>query len=218
MSKASGYADKPEDYFSGARTDIVDSLSSDNSRGILELGCGEGVLGAYARASGKCGLYVGIEFSPAAAAVARGRVDELYCVDVEEFDPPFKEGFFDVLIANEVLEHLVDPWRIVKQYRRYLKDGAMVFASCPNVAHRATIGMLLRGDWSLEDSGRMDRTHLRWFTPKTFREMFELAGYEVTKVKALVEPGSRAKVFNALTGGKLAHLTVSQIALEARAR
>jgi hypothetical protein len=68
-----------------------------------------------------------------------------------------------VLIAGEVLEHLVDPWVALKRLRRFLRPDALAMASSPNVPHHSTIRMLLKGERTLANSGRMDRTHLRWY-------------------------------------------------------
>jgi 2-polyprenyl-3-methyl-5-hydroxy-6-metoxy-1,4-benzoquinol methylase len=209
------YADKQVGYFTGERA-IIDGLSVDPTRSVLEIGCGDGATGAYAKQVGKCGRYVGIELVAAAAQIASRVLDEVHTANIETFEPPFVPGAFDVLIASEVLEHLVDPWAVLRKLRPYLKPGAMIFASSPNVAHRSVLGMLLAGGWDLAPEGVMDRTHLRWFTPRTYAAMFTECGYDVLSVGPLARPSAKAKVFNALTGGKLAHLLFTQIMLTAR--
>jgi len=212
------YRDKALRYYSGLRTDIIDQLSADSDRSILEIGCGDGSTGEYAHLAGKCGRYVGVELSPDAAKTAASRIDQVVVGNVESLSFEFEESSFDVLIASEVLEHLVDPWRVLEKLRIYLKPSAAVFASSPNVAHRSTLAMLLRGRWDLTADGRMDRTHLRWFTPATYAEMFEQSGYEVVSVRPLAEPGRLARFINLLTGNRWSYLFVSQIMVEARVR
>ena len=171
-SLSPSYEGKDQRYFSGVRKDLIDRLGVDANRAILEIGCGDGSTGAYAKQQGKCGLYVGVELFPDAASVAKGVIDRVYNANIESFDIPEPPSSFDVLIAGEVLEHLVDPWVALKRLRRFLRPGALAMASSPNVAHHSTISMLLKGEWTLANSGRMDRTHLRWFTPKSYAEMF----------------------------------------------
>src|SRR4030095_8026712 len=96
---------------------------------------------------------------------------------------------------------------------RLLRSRGRVFASSPNVSHHSVIRQLLRGRWQLEDSGIMDRTHLRWFTPSTFRALFEDAGIIVDHVGPVVPPTAKARLINAVTGGALAHLFIMQINL-----
>jgi len=216
MATATDYADKDKAYFTGERRDLIDRLSPDPTRAILEIGCGDGATGRYARDQGKCGRYVGIELFPEAAALARAVLDEVHVANVETFAPPWPVASFDVLIASEVLEHLANPVEVLKVLRSVLRPGAQVYASSPNVAHKSAIAMLLKGDWRLEDRGRMDRTHLRWFTPRSYAAMFEECGYLVDEVAPLVAPGWKAGLINLLTGGRFAYLFMSQIVLAAR--
>jgi 2-polyprenyl-3-methyl-5-hydroxy-6-metoxy-1,4-benzoquinol methylase len=210
------YEGKEQRYFSGVRKDLIDRLGVDANRAILEIGCGDGSTGAYAKQQGKCGLYVGVELFPDAANVAKAVIDRVYNANIESFDIPEPPSSFDVLIAGEVLEHLVDPWVALKRLRRFLRPGALAMASSPNVAHHSTIRMLLKGEWTLANSGRMDRTHLRWFTPKSYAEMFRACGFEVVSTEPLSELGPRAKLANRLTAGRLEHLFIGQIVVVAK--
>ncbi len=217
MSRHESYRTKPDAYFNGERRDLVDRLTNDPQRSILEIGCGDGATGAYAKAAGKCGRYVGLELSEDAAKIASRVLDQVVVGDIETMsDLPSEPGGFDVLIASEVLEHFVDPWAALRRLHPLLKPGATVFASSPNVAHRSVMAMLLRGGWDLAEDGRMDRTHLRWFTPKTYAGLFRDSGYQVVSVWPLRRPGPLGRLVGALSRGRLTHLFISQIVLEAR--
>jgi 2-polyprenyl-3-methyl-5-hydroxy-6-metoxy-1,4-benzoquinol methylase len=215
-SLSPSYDGKDPRYFAGVRKDLIDRLDADSSRAILEIGCGDGSTGAYAKRLGRCGLYVGVELFPEAAGIAATAIDRVYNANIESFDIPEPPGSFDVLIAGEVLEHLVDPWAVLKRLRTYLRPGGLAMASSPNVAHHSTIRMLLKGEWTLAESGRMDRTHLRWFTPRSYADMFRTCGFEVVSTESLSEFGPRAKLVNRLTAGRFEHLFVGQIVVVAR--
>lgn len=217
MTIETSYAEKGADYFNGERRDLIDRLDHDPTRTILEIGCGDGATAAYAKRVEKSGRYVGVELSSAAAEKASA-VDQIIVANIEETELNFPPQTFDVLIASEVLEHLVDPWAVLRAIHPLMKNGGRVFASSPNVAHKSTLSMLLAGRWDLEESGRMDRTHLRWFTPSTYAAMFESCGYQVISVAPLVPPNTWQRLFNLATANRLAHLFVSQIVLEARVR
>ena len=62
----------------------------------------------------------------------------------------------------------------------------------------------------------MDRTHLRWFTPASFRAVFEEAGVEIEKIGPVAPPGWKAALAGRLTGGTFAHLLIRQINLIGR--
>ena len=202
-------------YFTNARRDCVRELPPNANARILEIGCGGGGTGALALHDRKCGSYYGVEMFPAAAEMARERLTEVLIGDIEKLDLPWSPESFDALIISEVLEHLADPWATLRKLRGMLRPAGLVFASSPNVSNRKVIAMLMRGEWTLTDSGTMDRTHLRWFTPKTYREMFESCGYCVDSVRELHPLTRKAKALNALTLGRFRHLFVVQIDLRA---
>jgi 2-polyprenyl-3-methyl-5-hydroxy-6-metoxy-1,4-benzoquinol methylase len=207
------YRAKGGAYFSGARPDILADLPGNRDAAILEIGCGHGATGALALAEGRCGTYCGVELFDDAAGIAAGHLTEVVTGDVEKIALPWPAQTFDVLILSEVLEHLVDPWAALARLRPLLKPGAKVFASSPNAAHYAIILMLVAGEWRLENAGPMDRTHLRWFTPRSYRRLFEGAGFIVDRVEALSPPGWKAKIFLGLTLGRSSHLVARQIML-----
>ncbi len=209
------YLEKPPEYFGAARADFVTLLPADANASILELGCGAGATGALAIAEGKCARYIGIELDERAAALARDRLSEVIVCNVEQAKLPFAERSFDALIMSEVLEHLVDPWTTLGGLATFLKPGALVMASVPNVSHHRIIRELLAGRFELQNSGVMDRTHLRWFTPKSFTQLFEQAGIHVDEWGPVGGPSRKYRLFNSLTGGRLRHLVTQQISIHA---
>jgi 2-polyprenyl-3-methyl-5-hydroxy-6-metoxy-1,4-benzoquinol methylase len=211
---AAAYAGKSDDYFAGARDDFVSELPDNPHARILEIGCASGNTGALALSQGKCGWYVGVELDESAAQRARAKLSEVIVADVERMELPWPEQSFDALIMSEVLEHCADPWRVLKRLRPLLKPGALFFCSSPNVSHYRLIGMLLKGEWRLEDSGIMDRTHLRWFTPKTYGELVESAGFVLDYVGPIKPFGTWGRIRIALTGGRY-HLFIKQIKIKA---
>lgn len=205
------YDDKPASYFANARHDIVARLPTDGNSAVLELGCGAGGTGRAALEAGKAGRYVGLELSPTAAAVAREKLTEVLVGDVAEVDLSPLRGAFDALIISEVLEHLTDPWTVLSRLRQCLKPGGRVYASSPNVAHWKVIRDLIAGRFDYDEKGVMDRTHLRWFTPRTYRQLFEEAGFEVLEVGPVTPLKSRSRLLDRLTVGRLRHLLYTQV-------
>ena len=73
----------------------------------------------------------------------------------------------------------VDPWAALARLSPLVKSGGVALASSPNVSHYSIVANLARGRFELTDFGAMDRTHMRWFTPATYRALFEGAGFAV---------------------------------------
>src|SRR5262249_41242587 len=79
-------------------------------------------------------------------------------------DAELPSARFDLILALDVLEHLINPWSAMRRIHGLLKpDGALV-VRIPNVSHCSVSLALLRGRWDYAESGLMDRTHLRFFT------------------------------------------------------
>lgn len=214
-SGASAYAHKTGRYFSNVREQFLLELPPNSSARLLEVGCGNGNTAAEARRTGRCGWCAGIELCDGPAAEATKRLDQVLVGDVETLSLPFPQAHFDVLIMSEVLEHLRDPWAVLRKLHPLLRPGAVVLAGSPNVSHHGVIRMLLRGRWDLTPSGVMDRTHLRWFTPRTYAEMFQQCGYTVLAVGPANPLRTKARWFNRLTFGRFQHLLHTQIYLKA---
>ncbi|MFM1814680.1 MAG: hypothetical protein RLZ98_1375 [Pseudomonadota bacterium] len=210
------YTDKRAAYFDGARADMLARLPDDPAAAVIEIGCGSGATGAMALRDGKAGRYVGVELSNAAASVAARRLSEVVVGDVEAMRLPWQPGSFDALILSEVLEHLIEPWSVVSRAVQLVRPGGRVLASSPNVAHWRVVREIMMGRFELADEGVFDRTHMRWFTPTTFRRLFEQAGVEIVDVGPVTPFAARTRMLSRLTGGRLDHLFMSQILLEGR--
>src|SRR5258708_4852424 len=108
-------------YYGNERQDIVDGLPRPIGS-VLDVGCGAGGLGPGLRAAGATRL-TGVEVVPSAAETARTRYDEVVEAPIEEALGRL-EGPFDTVLCLDVLEHLVDPERIVRDLRRVTAPGA----------------------------------------------------------------------------------------------
>jgi 2-polyprenyl-3-methyl-5-hydroxy-6-metoxy-1,4-benzoquinol methylase len=215
---AAAYAGKSDAYFVGARVDLVDRLPADPRASILEIGCGSGETGAIALDRGRAARYCGVELVVGAAEKARRVLSEVVVGDVERLALPWSPGEFDALILSEVLEHLVAPWDVLARLAPLVRPGGIVLASSPNISHWRVIRELLAGRFVLADQGVFDRTHMRWFTPATYRAMFEGAGIAVTRLGPVTPFAPRTALLSRLSGGRLDHLFMVQICLEGRRR
>lgn len=214
-SPEEAYQAKPSRYFSGARVDFVARLPIDQRASVLEIGCGTGATGALALEHKRCGRYVGVELVERAAAQAREVLTDVLVGDVERMELPWQPCEFDAVILSEVLEHLIEPWTLLRRLKPYLRPGGLVLASSPNIAHWRVLRELALGRFNLADQGVFDRTHMRWFTPATFEDLFESCGYRVNWVGPVTAFGPKARLLSHYSGGRLDHLLMTQISIEA---
>jgi 2-polyprenyl-3-methyl-5-hydroxy-6-metoxy-1,4-benzoquinol methylase len=213
QSFSSFYATKPKSYFAGARADFIARLPRAPNASILEIGCGSGETGALALSEGRCGRYIGVELFESAAAEARKVLSHVITGNVETLAFDWQPAEFDAIILSEVLEHLVEPGRVLKDLARFVRPGGIVLASSPNISHWRVIRELVNGRFNLADRGVFDRTHMRWFTPDTFAAMFEEAGFDIREVGPVTPFSSRTEMISKLTGGRYDHLFMAQIAV-----
>lgn len=148
-----------------------------NAKTILDVGCAQGALGAaYLRRNPNCRV-LGIEYDEESAAQARERLTEVVCADAEATPMPFEvPGGIDCIIYGDVLEHLVDPWALLAEHAKYLSPQGTVLVCMPNAEHWTFTARLLSGSFDYEEQGLFDKTHLRWFTPRTMGNALSAAG------------------------------------------
>lgn len=155
---------------------LLDSVP-DGAR-VLDVGCAEGYL-ARALAERGCAV-VGVEYDARAAEVAREACSAVFVGDVENAAIRRQvDGEFDRILFGDVLEHLRDPAAVLRWAAGLLAPDGRAVVSLPNIAHWSARRQLLRGRFPQEDHGLFDRTHLRFFTRATARELVESAGLVV---------------------------------------
>ena len=162
---------------------------------VLEIGCAVGALAAHCQKDRTGTYWVGVEPTKAAIVYARQRLDEVYNCSVEAFENESYAESFDLVVLGDVLEHLEDPWSQLKRLVGFLKIGGSVVASIPNVNHWGVHHMLLRGRFTYQEHGIMDRTHLRFFTIAEIGELFEQAGLHVDNVQAISQESAGMNAF-----------------------
>ncbi|MES2422856.1 MAG: class I SAM-dependent methyltransferase [Pseudomonadota bacterium] len=159
------YNDKDTLYFGHVRREVAPALPQRCGR-VLELGCGAGATLGWLRQRPGTTHTTGIEIFPDAAQRAREMADEVHCLDFERQALPAPDATFDTILCLDVLEHMVDPWRVVHRLvTQHLAPGGTLVVTVPNIRHHTVVlPLLLRGRWQYEEAGILDRTHLRFFS------------------------------------------------------
>jgi 2-polyprenyl-3-methyl-5-hydroxy-6-metoxy-1,4-benzoquinol methylase len=95
---------------------------------------------------------------------------------------------FDRVLALDILEHLKNPDRLLRQCGDLLSPHGQLIVSVPNVANIRVRAALLFGQFNYDSRGILDRTHLRFFTRKTARRLLEENGFRILDQKLTVIP------------------------------
>jgi SAM-dependent methyltransferase len=151
------------------------SFHTRNGQGrLLDIGCNEGRGLKIYRQNGFS--TEGLELNPRAAQVARSAGFTVYETLLEDFHPATT---YDVVVLSNVLEHSLDPKRMLQDVARILEPEGQVWISCPNneswlrrVFGRAWI------NWHVP-------FHIVHFSPSTVRELLVETGFAGVKVRQI---------------------------------
>ena len=111
---------------------------------LLDLGCDDGARTVACAAAARAEEAHGVEVSARAAELARRRGVLVTEADLES-SLPFEDGSFDVVVSNQVLEHLVDTDCFVSEIRRLLRPGGLAVISTENLASWHNVAALVLG-------------------------------------------------------------------------
>lgn len=162
---------------------ILSRLGEGRGRRALDVGAADGFLAERLTTMGW--KVTALERDAAQVARAATRCEQAVVVDLER-ERPALAGQYDAIIYGDVVEHLSDPLRVMRDLNRHLAPGAVIIVSVPNVAHLSVRLSLLAGRFQYGDRGILDRTHLSFFTRRTFREF--LANARLTVRELCVTP------------------------------
>lgn len=158
---------------------------------VHDIGCATGALGMMLKENG---CYIaGVEINEESAKLAKKRLDSVHMGDIEEIADklPWPREFFDIILCIDILEHLKRPDLVLLKIKKYLKRDGTLMASIPNVAHWSVrIGILL-GRFNYGEYGICDKTHIRFFTLKSIKQLFEKTGYVIVKTDYTEFPPAR---------------------------
>jgi 2-polyprenyl-3-methyl-5-hydroxy-6-metoxy-1,4-benzoquinol methylase len=177
------YESSSYQYFEDVNWGLLRLWGGRRNLDVLDVGCGFATTSQHIETRGN--RVTGIESSAEAVAVARTRVSEVIHADLQNH--PLAGRRFDVIIFADVLEHLAWPIGVLRSYLDLLKEGGSVIVSLPNVGLWSVRLNLLLGRFHYEETGVLDRTHLRFFTRRTAREMIESTGLKI--IRRTYNPG-----------------------------
>jgi SAM-dependent methyltransferase len=135
---------------------------------LVDVGCGDGGFLRIARVLGYAAR--GIEFDPAAAALARQQGFEVDVGSLADADLP--PASLEQITLSHVVEHLHDPVAALKRLRGWLKPGGRLWLQTPNIEGAGA--RRYGADWR----GLEPPRHLVLFAAASLRVALERSGYE----------------------------------------
>ncbi len=145
---------------------------------VLEIGCADGRLANILTIKKKCKVFC-VEKDHVMACIARRKCEKMFNIDIESSMLSFDNGFFDCIIMGNVLEHMVEPVKILKEIKKYLNDEGFLIYSVPNIVNWHSRLTIFSGKFEYADSGVFDRTHLHFYNFKAAKKLAVDSGYSI---------------------------------------
>jgi len=177
------YVLKPDPHSS--HSVILRWLGAGNGRRVLDVGAADGIVSR--RLTERGWRVTGIEGDPALAQAGAPHCERMITANLNR-EIPDMAGPFDAIVYGDVLEHLIDPLRVLVELDRALGPEGFVVISVPNIAHFYIRLLLLLGRFDYIDRGILDDSHLRFFTARSLRALIADAGLTIERFTATPAP------------------------------
>ena len=204
------------DYYLLERKEVLPFIPL-NVKTILDIGCSGGLFGKQLIERQNAEVW-GIEPNEQAFNHAKHNLTHVIndCFS-DKLDLP--KNYFDCVVFNDVLEHLVDPWQAIKITKQYLKvNNSFLVASIPNFRYCNNMyEIVISKKWDYKEEGILDRTHLRFFTKKSIPSLVHGTGFNSIKISG-INP-SKNKLFrlmNFITANQIEDMRYLQFVLTAK--
>jgi len=156
-----------------------------NRTECLDVGCWTGNLGRVLIKTKKC-IIDGLDFKTEVLKEARANgYRKTFLVNLNNEEISLKyigDVRYDVIIFADCLEHTIDPLGLLKKFKRFLKPNGQMIISVPNVLFASQRLHFLLGKFDYSEGGIMDKTHLRFFSRKSFWTMCRKSGLGVERI------------------------------------
>jgi 2-polyprenyl-3-methyl-5-hydroxy-6-metoxy-1,4-benzoquinol methylase len=159
-------------------------LTAYPSSQVLDVGCSDGVFGALMRAMGH--QVVGVDLVKHEGVGER--LDGFVEADLNQGLPAEVGSGFEVVVAGDVLEHVIDPDALMADMVSRLAPGGSVLVSIPNFGHWYPRLRSATGTFDYDQRGPLDRGHVRFFTRRSFERLIRDAGLRIVERNTVGSP------------------------------
>ena len=144
---------------------------------VLDLGCGNGSL-SHVIAEHGCEV-VGVDTSAPGIAISSQSFPECQFIQADIYDLPDLNLLhsFDVVLAIEVIEHLLYPKELAKAAKRCLKPGGRLIISTPYHGYLKNLVLAITGKMDKHFTVLWDNGHVKFFSVSTITKLLENEGY-----------------------------------------
>ena len=169
------------DPFANPRPEVALSLLEGGER-LLDLGCWNGAFLARVQRSERYQQLVGVDFVAEGVDAARAKGFDARVVDLNADPLPFPDAHFDGVVHLAVLEHVFDPFAVIREVHRVLQPGGEFVIAVPNVASLTNRLRILFGRIPVTSSDAgWDGGHLHYFSKHALDHFLADEGFEIVE-------------------------------------
>jgi len=176
--------------------DLIKNRKSESKSKLLDLGCGQGLFtNAFKREFPNYDVY-GLDHSITAIEYASSNFSNIDFVVADAYHPPFEDEYFDIIVCNNIWEHVPDPLNMLNSIGRILKTNGQLIISTPS---RYRTGNLIRGFLG-KDILLMSKHHITEYSVGQIREQLNFGGFKINKTYSppIKEAGWKTRIAKAI--------------------
>jgi len=145
---------------------------------LLDLGCGQGHITEAIRQALHSADVTGLDYSISAIDYAHAHFPEIDFAVGDAYESPYAQGFFDVVVCNNLWEHVPDPLLLLSRIKRILRPGGHIVLSTPSRYRVANLVRILRGKSVM----LMSPHHVTEYTVGQVVEQLAYGGFQVRRI------------------------------------
>lgn len=143
---------------------------------LLDLGCGDGNHLSYLEKFGR--NIFGSDYNLVRLVRSSSRFPEATFFLADLLDYPAKQGFFDIIFFNHVIEHITDDCKALENIYRMLKPGGLIILGTPNEG-----AFWWQLAYYIQPSMRQQTDHVQFYTAESLVQKMELAGFNIIEIE-----------------------------------
>lgn len=146
---------------------------------LLDIACGDGGLAALVKE--KYHEIHGVELSDEVIGIAQKKGIKAIMCDLNNERLPYPDGSFDAVTCLDIIEHVFDPARLIKESYRVLRSGGVLVLSTPNIRYVYNLFTLVfkgRFPRTSSDPEGFDGGHIHYFTFSDIEYLLKTADFQ----------------------------------------
>lgn len=147
---------------------------------ILDLGCGQGHITEKMRLAIQGAECTGLDYSVSAIEYAHENFPQIDFAVADAYESPYAKEFFDVVVCNNLWEHVPDPLVLLSKIKQLLKPAGYLIVSTPSRYRLGNLARVLRGKPVIF----MSKHHVTEYSVGQVIEQLAYGGFRVMSAKS----------------------------------